>query len=131
MVGAPSLDMVFTSYNQSTNPRDKYQSRAESSTGYTMSHDSGTKWYCSFSNVLVGVDNLYSISRSSNAIQYWVSSPGCSQNDPASVMYIENGGGIGSYTYSAYRASNGYRPVVCLKSGISLKEVEAGKSYQI
>ena len=131
VVGAPSLDMVFTSYNQSTNPRDKYQSRAESSTGYTMSHDGGTKWYCSFSNVLVGVDNLYSISRSSNAIQYWVSSPGCSQNDPASVMYIENGGGLGSYTYSAYRASNGYRPVVCLKSGISLKEVEAGKSYQI
>ncbi|CCY71663.1 unknown [Clostridium sp. CAG:921] len=44
VVGGPSLDMVLTSYNQSTNQSNVYQSRAENSIGYKLSYDGGTNW---------------------------------------------------------------------------------------
>ena len=130
VVGGPSLDMILTSYNQSTNQSNVYQSRAENSTGYKMSDDSDTNWNYnsnSSSKYLTKVDNLYRISSQSNALAYWVSSS--SANLANYVMYVDCGGGI-YYTYYNY-ADRGFRPVVCLESGISLMEVESGKSYKI
>ena len=44
-------------------------------------------------------------------------------------MDVDDGGNV---SYGSYgNAGRGFRPVVCLKSGVSLKEVEEGKSYQI
>ena len=130
VVGGPSLDMVLTSYNQYTNQNNMYQSRAENSTGYKMSDDSGTKWSynsSTSSKYLTQGDTLYRISNTNNAYAYWVSSP--SANDTYAVMRVGGSGSV-SYTYYNY-TYYGFRPVVCLKSGISLKEVESGKSYQI
>ena len=134
VVGGPSLDMVLSSYNQFTNQSNVYQSRAESSTGYQMSEDSGTNWrYGSIysntsSKYLTKGDNLYGISSRSNALAYWVSSP--SAGSVYGVMYVVYSSG--RVNYERYcDAYYGFRPVVCLKSGISLKEVETGKSYQI
>ena len=130
VVGGPSLDMVLTSYNQYTNQNNMYQSRAENSTGYKMSDDSGTKWSynsSTSSKYLTQGDTLYRISNTNNAYAYWVSSP--SAYDTARVVYVDYGGLV-SY-YGCNYTSFGFRPVVCLKSGISLKEVESGKSYQI
>ena len=130
VVGGPSLDMVLTSYNQYTNQNNMYQSRAENSTGYKMSDDSGTKWSynsSTSSKYLTQGDTLYRISNTNNAYAYWVSSP--SAGSAYNVMGVDYDGLVGSYT-SNY-ARGGFRPVVCLKSGISLKEVESGKSYQI
>ena len=130
VVGGPSLDMVLTSYNQYTNQNNMYQSRAENSTGYKMSDDSGTKWSynsSTSSKYLTQGDTLYRISNTNNAYAYWVSSP--SAYDTARVVYV---GYYGRVSYNGYYAAgSGFRPVVCLKSGISLKEVESGKSYQI
>ena len=130
VVGAPSLDMVLSSYNQFTNQSNVYQSRAENSTGYKMSDDSGTNWNYSSSTpskFLTKGDNLYSISSQSNALAYWVSSP--SANFATTVMTVYFSGSV--YYYYSNDTYGGFRPVVCLKSGISLKEVESGKSYQI
>ena len=130
VVGGPSLDMVLTSYNQYTNQNNMYQSRAENSTGYKMSDDSGTKWSynsSTSSKYLTQGDTLYRISNTNNAYAYWVSSPSAGRSN--GVMIVGCGGYVSFYGYAS--TSGGFRPVVCLKSGISLKEVESGKSYQI
>ena len=130
VVGGPSLDMVLTSYNQYTNQNNMYQSRAENSTGYKMSDDSGTNWgyYSSTSSkYLTQGDTLYRISNTNNAYAYWVSSPSAYNTNSGMYVYYD---GYVSYSF-CNASSRGFRPVVCLKSGISLKEVEAGKSYQI
>ena len=127
VVGGPSLDMVLSSYNQYTNQNNMYQSRAENSTGYKMSDDSGTNWGYTSSKYLTQGDTLYRISSTNNAYAYWVSSP--SADLTYFVMKVSYGGDVGYYRYD--NADGGFRPVVCLKSGISLKEVESGKSYQI
>ena len=128
VVGGPSLDMVLSSYNQFTNQSNVYQSRAENSTGYKLSYDGGTNWKYNIhdsSKYLTQGDNLYRISSTNNAYAYWVSSP--SANGTYNVMLVSYEGYVYSNSYTSY----GFRPVVCLKSGISLKEVEYGKSYQI
>ena len=130
VVGGPSLDMVLTSYNQFTNQSNVYQSRAETSTGYKLSWDGGANWSSYMndrSKYLTQGDTLYRISSTNNAYGYWVSSPSASL--ARRVMSVRCGGDMdyADYDYT----DRGFRPVVCLKSGISLKEVESGKSYQI
>ena len=130
VVGGPSLEMVFDSYNQYTNQSNMYQSRAENSTGYKLSDDSGTTWnyYSSSSSKYLTLgDNLYRISSQNNSSAYWVSSP--SSCIDTYVIFIAYNGNV---AYTIYRGtSSGFRPIVCLKSGTSLKEIEEGKSYQI
>ena len=127
VVGGPSLDMVLSSYNQYTNQNNMYQSRAENSTGYKMSDDSGTNWGYTSSKYLTQGDTLYRISSTNNAYSYWVSSP--SAFITYFVMSVSCNGNVYHNSYAS--TIFGFRPVVCLKSGISLKEVESGKSYQI
>ena len=130
VVGGPSLDMVLSSYNQFTNQSNVYQSRAENSTGYKLSWDGGANWSTSIndsSKYLTQGDTLYRIISQNNAYAYWVSST--SAANTFNVMFVSSGGCVG-YS-SCYYKCDGFRPVVCLKSGISLKEVESGKSYQI
>ena len=129
VVGGPSLDMVLSSYNQFTNQSNLYQSRAENSIGYKMSDDSGTSWNYSSSTsskYLTQGDTLYR-SSTNNAYGYWVSSPSASYT--SGVMNVSCNGYVGYNDWNDARY--GFLPVVCLKSGISLKEVESGKSYQI
>ena len=130
VVGGPSLDMILTSYNQYTNQSNMYQSRAEHSTGYTMSDDGGTNWVYSSnisSKYLTQGDNLYRISSKSNAYGYWASSPSATYTN--NVIYVYYYGYVNYNDCS--RADGGFRPLICLNSGISLKEIEEGKSYQI
>ena len=127
VVGGPSLEMVLTSYNQFTNQSNMYQSRAENSTGYKLSDDSGSNWNYSSntgSKYLTQGDNLYRISSQSNACAYWISSP--SAYTTTVVMCVDFDGYM---SYNGYGITNyGFRPIVCLKSGTSLKEIEEGKS---
>ena len=130
VVGGPSLEIVLTSYNQSTNQSNMYQSRAENSTGYKMSDDSGTNWKfysSSSSKYLTKVANLYRINSTSNAYAYWISSP--SARNSYILVDVDYSGYVTSYDYNLTYI--GFRPLICLKSDISLKEIEEGKSYQI
>ena len=130
IVGGPSLEMVFNSYNQYTNQSNMYQSIAENSLGYKMSDNGGSKWNyysTSKSKYLIQNDELYRISNTNKAYAYWISSP--SGYYTYYIMYIECHGRLDYHNYS--NANYGFRPIVCLKSGTSLKEIEEGKSYQI
>ncbi len=130
VVGAPSLDMVLTSYNQYTNQNNMYQAKATDTTGYQFSYDGGATWKYYMDNsskYLTQGDNLYRISSTNNAEAYWISSP--SANTTYNVVIVDYSGFV-CCTYSNAPGIS-FRPVVCLKSGISLKEIEEGKSYQI
>ena len=130
VVGGPSLDMVLSSYNQFTNQSNMYQAKATNETGYQFSYDGGENWKDYIDNsskYLKQGDTLYRISSINNACGYWASSP--SANNTYNVFDVYCNGNVYSYDYA--NRGNGFRPVVCLKSGISLKEVESGKSYQI
>ena len=130
IVGAPSLDMILTSYNQYTNQSNMYQSRAENSIGYNFSENSGSTWLSSSSSgskYLTKGNGLYGINDQSNSYAYWVSSPSCYGD--YGVMYVNYGGYI-SYDYYIHN-SLGFRPIICLKSNIKLTEIEEGKVYSI
>ena len=79
------------------------------------------------SKFLTQGDTLYRISNTNNAYAYWVSSPSAASAN--CVMYVYCGGYVSYYSYGT--TASGFRPVVCLKSSISLKEIESGKAYQI
>ncbi len=130
VIGGPPIEMLLTSYNQKTNQNNMYQSRAEDEKGYKISEDNGINWIYYFSTnskYLTQGNELYRISNKSKAQAYWISSPSIESTN--SVMRINYAGNVDSYYY--YGTNMGFRPIVCLKSGIKLKEVESGISYQI
>ncbi len=130
VVGGPSLDMLLSSYNQFTNQSNVYQAKATKATGYQLSYDGGTNWKNYIDNsskYLTQGDTLYRISSTNNASAYWVSSPSVAYT--GYVMHVGYHGSVG--WAECNNSSLGFRPIVCLKSGISLKEVEPGKTYQI
>ena len=129
IVGGPSLDMVLSSYNQFTNQSNVYQAKATNATGYQLSCDGGTNWkdyMQDSSKYLTQGDTLYRISSTNNAYAYWVSS---SPAINTYVVLVRYDGYVGCNSYG--NTNIGFRPLICLKSGISLKEIEEGKSYQI
>ena len=130
VVGGPSLDMVLSSYNQFTNQSNVYQAKATNVTGYQLSCDCGTNWkdyMQDSSKYLTQGDTLYKISSKNNASAYWVSSPSAYNTTYVMLVYYSGDVGYHNCNYAYY----GFRPVVCLKSGISLKEIKFGKYYQI
>ena len=130
IVGGPSLDMVLSSYNQFTNQSNVYQAKATNVTGYQLSCDCGTNWkdyMQDSSKYLTQGDTLYKISSKNNASAYWVSSPSAYNTTYVMLVYYSGDVGYHNCNYAYY----GFRPVVCLKSGISLKEIKFGKYYQI
>ena len=108
-----------------------YQAKATGATGYRFSYDGGITWkdfILDSSKYLTQGDSLYGIRRTINrAYGYWASSP--STNDSYYMMAVYFDGDVTCDDSNA--PAYGFRPVVCLKSGISLKEVEPGKTYQI
>ena len=136
VVGGPSLDMVLNSYNQYTGQSNMYQTKAENKRGYKLSADGGTTWnnyLDSSSKYLTQGNDLYSISNYSNKARgYWISSPSAHKpdyDDADIIMRVMHNGHVSLNNY--FDNITGFRSVICLKSGISLKEVEAGKSYEI
>ena len=130
VVGGPSLEMIFDSYNQFTSQSNMYQAEAISAIGYHLSYDGGTNWEYHIqdsSKYLTQGDNLYSIVNNSDTYGYWVSSPSAYTLYIIMLVYYD-----GHLNLNSCEAEScGFRPIICLKSDISLKEAEDGKSYQI
>ena len=113
-IGGPTVEMLMISYIKKNNV--DYQAKAVSETGYQISKDGGANWANYYSGMLSSGDSLYVINSYSNASAMWLASPSaCSSNY---VMYVDFAGAV---YYDIYSYGNfGFRPVVSLKSGISL-----------
>ena len=123
-IGGPTVELLFKAYN-AMHEKDKYQAKAESSTGYKISWNKGSTWdtYISSSSDYLKTEKPYVISEKTNAYAMWLASPSAgTSNDVVSVDYT---GIVRNYDgYSNY--SNGFRPLVCLKSDIHLEKSEDG-----
>ena len=126
-VGGPSIEMLMKSYSERYGV--SYTSRAETATGYQISTNGGSTWkdyMTTSSEYLKTSDRTYVISSTSNASGYWVASP--SANYSGFVMYVRYDGYV-DYDYYNYTYC-GFRPLVCLKSDVTLQKNSDG-SYTI
>ena len=121
VVGGPTVELLFKSYNEKYNLKNQYQAKASNATGYQISWDSGATWksYTDTSSAYLKTDPLYVITKQTDAYAYWLASP--SARDTSSVMDVSCSGNVSatSYNYSTY----GFRPLVCLKSDVTLEKV--------
>ena len=129
-IGAPTLEMLFDSYNKKYGTQ--YECQATSKEGYLIRTTADSEWEVRITGLLGTNDELYTISNQNNALSYWIASPS-NYNDwighagfsLLSVYYS------GTTTYSSYYANDiGFRPIVCLKSDVNLILQKDG-SYQI
>ena len=120
-IGGPTLELWCASYKAS-HP-DKYVECSYNGTGYQVkwSDSTGSPSY-SISGAEDDKD-LYYIKSSTNKASYmWLASPSAfSSNDLMSVGFT---GGVNNYYYGI--SSTGFRPLVCLQSGIQLEKQNDG-----
>ena len=120
-IGGPTLELWCASY-KATHP-DKYVECTYDDTGYRV------KWSDSTSSPGYRVsgaeddNDLYYITDTNKAYTMWLASP--SAYDSSLVMYVYHNGAV--YNYNGYNTSGaGFRPLVCLKSGIPLEKQNDG-----
>ena len=122
VIGGPTVEMLFKSYNQAHHGKN-YEAQATSTTGYQIRVNAGDwKYSTDSSDYLDTTDTLYVLPSSSGAAAMCLASP--SAYGAPNVMYVNYGGSVGSGDYDSTRL--GFRPLVCLKSGIKLQESGAG-----
>lgn len=118
------MELLFKSYNEKY--KTAYESQAvetsdKSNTGYQISWDLGATWknYTDTSSANLKTDPLYVITKQTDALAYWLASPSADNAD--SVMYVYCDGYVGTrnYGYSIHE----FRPLVCLKSDVTLEKV--------
>ena len=135
-IGGPTIEMLINSYNEKYNlfnnqGKGKYQIEVQSENnsgyGYRISSDYGTEWSVHIpdsTNYLDKTDPLYiNQDTNSNAYGYWLSSPHTGQENQVSIVKYD-----GNVQGAGYQAKMfGFRPMVCLQSGVKLEKVEEGK----
>ncbi len=117
VVGGPTVELLFKSYNEKY--KTAYESQASSATGYQIRKTSSDSWSDYVSSMLKTSDSLYVITKQTDAYAYWLASP--SANGTSYVMNVYYHGGVG-YDYYG-NGSTGFRPLVCLKSDVTLEKV--------
>ena len=117
VVGGPTVELLFKSYNEKY--KTAYESQASSATGYQIRKTSSDSWSDYVSSMLKTSDSLYVITKQTDAYAYWLASP--SAYSTSSVMNVNYYGGVdgNGYNYGSY----GFRPLVCLKSDVTLEKV--------
>ena len=126
VIGGPTVEMLFRSYNQK-HPKKKYEAKATSATGYQIRVNEGTwKNYAdSSADYLDKNDTLYVLPSSKGADAVWLASPSASRTSGVMSVYCD-----GNVLYDSYGNTGlGFRPLVCLKSGIKLQE--SGNGFEI
>ena len=120
VIGGPTVEMLFKSYNQK-HPGKKYEAKATSKTGYQIRTNDGD-WVYDLLNALNTNDTLYVLPSSKGANAMWLAGPSADGTYRVMGVYADGSVGYDGY-YSTYI---GFRPLVCLKSGIKLQESGAG-----
>ena len=117
VVGGPTVELLFKSYNEKY--KTAYESQASSATGYQIRKTSSDSWSNYVNSMLKTSDSLYVITKQTDALAYWLASP--SAYGPNFVMDVPCNGTVnyGGYLISGY----GFRPLVCLKSDVTLEKV--------
>ena len=119
-IGGPTVEMLMESYSKKIGV--DYQAKATSATGYRISKDGGANWASYYSGMFSTSETLYVLSRSSGASAMWLASP--SAYDSLYVVGVSYDGYVNVYDDS--RSIVGFRPVVSLKSGISVTKNDDG-----
>ena len=122
VIGGPTVELLFKSYNEKY--KTAYESQAvessdKSNTGYQIRKTSSDDWSNSIGSMLTTSDSLYVITKKTDAYVYWLASP--SADDPNRVMCVYCSGGVSNNYYDRYNL--GFRPLVCLKSDVTLEKV--------
>ncbi len=123
-IGGPTLEMFVESYNKShdANLACKEMTDVGYKIGYT--HGNYNNYLTGLPNYGIGFnDTLYVIKDISKAEGVWLSSPVCTNVKYYNLMriYYSSRGTIYVNFLSSKESKLGFRPVVCLKSDISLK----------
>ena len=126
-IGGPTVEMLMESYSKKMGV--DYQAKATSATGYQISKDGGSNWEYSYGGMLSTSETLYVLPSysTSGANAMWLASP--SAYDSNGVMYVYCPGSVDCIDYDYnYCSINyfGFRPVVSLKSGISVTKNDDG-----
>lgn len=121
-VGGPSIEIMLKSYSQKYGV--DYRAKADNF-GYRISNDGGATWDTESSNMLERNDSLYVIKSPSKALHVWLASPSCYA--AYDIMYV---GHLGYLGFDSVHWGGGFRPLVCLKSDVSLERQEDG-TYMI
>ncbi len=122
VVGGPTVELLFKSYNEKY--KTAYESQAvessdKSNTGYQIRKTSSDSWSNYVNSMLTKSDSLYVITKETDALAYWLASP--SAYNPDRVMYVDSGGYVERDSYNI--RTDGFRPLVCLKSDVTLEKV--------
>ena len=122
VIGGPTIEMLMESYSKKMGV--DYQAKATSATGYQISKDGGANWANYYDEMFSTSETLYVLPSysTSGANAMWLASPSASRSDY--VMYVVCSGYVSFIGYSNY--STGFRPVVSLKSGISVTKNDNG-----
>ena len=122
VIGGPTVEMLFKSYNQK-HPGKNYEAKATNATGYQIRVNEGDwKNYADSADYLNTTDTLYVLPSSKGANAMWLAGPFADGIYRVMGVYADGSVGYDGY-YSTYI---GFRPLVCLKSGIKLQESGAG-----
>ena len=117
VVGGPTLEQFKESFNQiHTTTADQIFYSESGNTGYYVDKGAAptTQTSAEFSRA---DNNLYFITSKSKAQAAWLASPSASNEDSV-IRAIYDGNVNGTSSYSSYHV--GFRPLVSLKSGVSL-----------
>ena len=122
VIGGPTVELLFKSYNEKY--ETAYESQAvessdKSDTGYQIRMTSKDSWSITIGSMLKTSDSLYVITKQTDAYAYWLASPSAYGGN--NVMYVGSNGFIDNYSYN-YNGI-GFRPLVCLKSDVTLEKV--------
>ena len=115
-VGGPSIEMLMKSYSEKYGV--DYRAQASSATGYQISNNGGSSWANDTNSILNTSDSTYVINSTTKANGVWLASP--SAYHGYDLMTVDWGGYV---YYSGYdRGDRGFRPLVCLKSDVTLQD---------
>ncbi len=126
VIGAPSIELLLKSYNAKYGA--SYNAQVYSGAGYQVSNGDDNYTHYLYLDSKNRTDRTYVISNEVRNTAAWLASPVYRSGSSSSGLFAL--GYAGNIGYSEYYVGNvGFRPIVHLKSGVSLKD--NGDSFSI